>query len=238
MNKLTYPTPEIAAKQLAERIKKEVECSDSYHLALSGGMAAPIVYRALSESDIDWEKVHIYFAYEFFTGAQKGFNYMLAKAHLFDKVALPHENIHPIELDGKETHEAAIQYSNKIADTVPTIGKYHRFNMVLLEMHADGHTVGIYPNNEELYTDVAPYMANKRPDTDDEVVTIGFEALGTAKGLAFYAFGGDVRFVVGNIINLMAEAKDYPANYLSALYPWIYLYADAEAMREKSYSIY
>ena len=47
-----------------------------------------------------------------------------------------------------------------------------------------------------------------------------------------------MRHAVGHIINLLPEAKAYPANFLAAKIPWVHLFADDQAMREKSYAIY
>lgn len=239
MNIMTYPTADVASQKLAERIKHEVDSNEAYYLALSGGVNAPILYRALVEADIDWKKVYVFFAFEVASGVQKGFNYKIAKAHLFDKVPLNPDHVYPINIDEDEDVEAIKErYIQIVSDVVPTLDGHHRFNMVLLEMHDDGQVVGLHPGDEEHYDNKAPYLVNKRPQDEANVITIGFEALGAAKSLVFYAFGEKLRFMVGNIINLMPEAKLYPANYLIALYPWAYIYADGEAMREKSYAIY
>lgn len=238
MNIMTYPTAEVTTKMLAERIKAEVDKNDSYYIALSGGINAPILYRALSESEIDWKKVHIFFAQEYLTGPQKGFHTMLAKAHLFDKTAIAPDHIHEVPLYLEDTKAITEAYSQEIASMVPILEGHPRFNIVLIEMFDDGRALGFYPGDEEHYTNESPYLLKQRPEDGVEVLTLGCEALESVKSIIFYAFGDKLRFVVGNIVNLMAEAKLYPTNYLLSRYPWGYIYADGEAMREKSYAIY
>lgn len=237
---MTYPTVEVATKKIAERIKHEVDSNEAYYIALTGGLQAPLLYRALAEEDIAWEKVHIFFACEILSGPQKGFNYQLAKHHLFDKAPIHPGNIHPISVEGNESDLQTVKdaYIDEVSALVPTIGGHHRFNMVLLEMSEDGGAAGFYRGDEELYSEKDPYLQKNRPQDNENLLTISCEALGTAKSLLFYAFGDSLRFMLGNIINLMPEAKLYPANYLLALYPWAYIYADSQAMREKSYAIY
>lgn len=238
MNIMTYPTLEVATKKLAERIKQEVDKNELYTIALTGGLNAPKLYQALAEEEIDWAKVHIFFAHEVLTGPQKGFNYQLAKGHLFDKAPIDPSHIHPLPLDLDDSEAIREQYTELVTQIVPTLGNHHRFNIVLLEMHDDGHVAGYYPGDEEFYHDESAYLVKPRPQDKQLEMTLGCEAMGAAKSLVFYAFSEKLRFVVGDIVNLMPQAKLYPSNYLMALFPWSYIYTDGDAMREKSYAIY
>ncbi|KXB34456.1 hypothetical protein HMPREF1869_01188 [Bacteroidales bacterium KA00251] len=238
MNILTYPSAEETAKKLAERIKKEIDGSQAYYIALSGTKKAALLYRALSEEDIDWKKVHFFFSMDLFSGKQKGLHQRLAKAHLFDKAPIDPDHIHPINLEAKDAETAKHEYIDEVSRFVPSLGGHFRFDMVLVEMYDDGQALGFHPGDEELYSHEAAYLTKRRPMDNEELVTLGCEALGSAKSIVFYALGEELRFMVGNIVNLMPPAKLYPANYLLSLYPWSYLYSDSEAMREKSYAIY
>lgn len=239
MNILTYPSAEQTAKEIASRIQKEIDsCPNEYHLVISGGINAPILYKALSDSAIDWSKVHVYFAFEYIKGPRKGFNFTLAKGHLFDKVALAPEHIHPIIVPNGEETNIAESYSELVCKLVPSVNNHPRFNALLLEMHDDGRIAGYLPGDEDLYHAQEAYIINDKKSTEEAYVTLTCEAMGSSKSIIYYAFGERVRYVVGNMINLMSEAKLYPANYVQALYPWVYLYSDKDAMREKTYSIY
>ncbi len=239
MNVLTFPSAVEASQQLARRIKEEVDKSETYHIALSGGVSAVSLYQALSSESIDWKKVHFYFAYEFVDGPKKGYNATLAKVHLFDRIPLPPSQIHIIEPTGISPEDVAAAYTETLKTFVSFVDGFPRFNMVLLDLYEDGHTLGLYPGDIHLYDHPSAYHANGVKNApESHLVTLGFEALGTAKSLVFYSFGQHMKYVVGNMINLMPEAKEYPANYVTALYPWTFLYCDEEAMREKSYAIY
>lgn len=237
MNNISYSTTEETALKLAERITQEVQKSEVYHLALSGGIDAVPIYKALTIAPIEWEKVHIYFTYEFVQGGKAGFNYTLAQGHLFNKINIPEKNIHRI-IPNTDSEKEVRRYLNEELVLLPKVDGKPRFDFALIEMGENGHTVGIHPGQEELFWSEEFYISNTIPNSEDNVVTTTFSMLEVSKTVAFYAFGGKSRFIIGNIVNLMPEAKAYPANYLSALCPWMYLYADAESMSEKSYSIY
>ena len=94
---------------------------------------------------------------------------------------------------------------------------------------------------QELYISDDVFAPNKMTTEQGEqrqLVTVTLEALEESKRLVFLALGQDVRHAVGHIINLLPEAKAYPANFLAAKIPWVHLFADDQAMREKSYAIY
>lgn len=237
MNNISYNTTEETALKLVERITKEVQKSEIYHLAFSGGIDAVPIYKALTIAPIQWKKVHIYLTYEFVQGPKKGFNHTLLEGHLLNHINIPKENVHRIDTTAEPSQEAT-RYVKEELSHLPRIDGKPRFDFALIEMGEKGHTVGIYPGQEELFWTEEFYVHNQIPNSEDVVVTTTFATLESSKTVAFYAFGGKSRFIIGNIVNLMPEAKEYPANYLSALCPWMYLYADAESMSEKSYSIY
>lgn len=238
MNTISYNTTETTANSLAKRIAQEVQKASVYHLALSGGKEAVHLYRALVKESIDWSKVHIYFSYEIVQGVGTGFNYILAQGHLLNHIDIPATNIHPIRTDNSNPQQEVERYIREELSTLPRLGGYPRFDMVVIEMTKDGQAVGIYQGQEELFLAEEIYMVSKHPNQEKTLITSSFPLLESAKGISFYAFGGESRFVIGNIVNLMPQAKAYPANFLIAHCPWVYLYADAESMREKSYSIY
>ena len=237
MNTISYPSAEATAKKLAERIQQEVEKSEVYYLALTGGFPAIPLYQALASTPIDWSKVQIYYASEVMSGQQKGLHHLVAKAHLFDKIEIPSSNIHPINTDNAPEAEAE-RYAQEILKTLPKVGGAPRFDMVLMDMTKDGHVAGIFAGQHDIFLEEPIAFANAHPSHGDQHVTLSIPTIEGAKGLALYAFGGEARFAIGDIINLLPEAKEYPANFIASRCPWIYLYADTESMREKSYSIY
>lgn len=238
MNILSYPSPKEVAQKLAERIAEEVEKKPVYHLAITGGEDAPMVYQALAAANINWQKVRLYFVSEVISGRQAGINYDVARHHLITKVPIREEQVYRIPIDADSAAQAAQSYQQQVTGEVPLLNGYPLFDAVLLALHEDGHVAEIHPGQEELYYKEDVYLVNKRPESGEETVTLSFQALSEVKKIFLYAFGDDIRFVIGNMVNLMPEAKAYPANVLTALNPWSTLYADAAAMREKSYAIY
>ena len=78
MNTISYPSAETTAKKLAERIQQEVEKSEVYYLALTGGFPAIPLYQALANTPIEWSKVQIYYASEVMSGQQKGLHHLIS----------------------------------------------------------------------------------------------------------------------------------------------------------------
>lgn len=245
MNYHQYSTPEQVTTRLAQFIAEAVEVTGGdFHLALSLDEHAEILAKALVaepwRSRIAWERVHFHLLHE-----QLG---TTALAHrtklqslLFDPLQIPAEHIHAVTDVAQEPARVAQTLQQELEERVRHLGGRPQFDLALLEMGVDGHLAGVYPDQVELYIsdDVfAPNVITTESGEQRQLVTITLEALEESKRLVFLALGQDVRHAVGHIINLLPEAKAYPANFLAAKIPWVHLFADDQAMREKSYAIY
>lgn len=237
MNTISYPSTEQTAKKLAERIAQEVKKADHYTLALAGTKTAIPLFKALVEADIDWQKIDVFYADEIMEGPQKGIQNLFAQAHLWDKVNIPEAQIHQIDTNAPLENELQ-RYMQEISRIVPKVAGVPRFDMVLLEMTSDGHAAGIFAGQHDIFLEEETLLSNKNPKDNTQHLTLSLHTIEAAKNICLYAFGGEARFSIGDIVNLLPEAKEYPTNFIAFRCPWIYLYADGESMREKSYSIY
>ncbi|MES2504367.1 MAG: 6-phosphogluconolactonase [Myxococcota bacterium] len=109
-----------------------------FSVALSGGGTPKAIYEALVKLDIDWTKVHFYFGDErYVSHVDPMSNFAMVQKSLFCHINLPNPNIHSINTDQPDPHEAAKAYENHIGDM--------RFDLVYLGIGADGHTASIFP---------------------------------------------------------------------------------------------
>ena len=245
MNYHQYSTPELVTTQLAQFIAEAVEATEGdFHLALSLEEHAEILAKALTSepwrSRIAWDRVHFHLLHEQLGGADLAHRTLLQRL-LFDPLQIPAEHIHAVEEAAQEPAQAATALQQHVAERVSHLGGRPQFDLALLEMGVDGHLAGVYPDQVELYISDDVFAPNEMTSEQGEqrqLVTVTLEALEESKRLVFLALGQDVRHAVGHIINLLPEAKAYPANFLAAKIPWVHLFADDQAMREKSYAIY
>lgn len=245
MNYHQYKTPEIVAAKLAEFIKEALDAhaATTFHLALSLKESLPTIAAALSSvprADADWGRVHFYLLHETLGVPEQDTHRHRLQKHLFDPLRIPEGHIHGVSA-GADAQEAIRRLTDEVAGAVPHLSGYPQFDLAILEMGTDGHVAGVYPDQLELYMSEQPFALNRRTTgegREEQTVTVTLSAIEEAKSIALVALGQDVRHAVGHIVNLFPQAKSYPANYLASKVPWVHLFADDQAMREKSYAIY
>ncbi len=131
-------------------------------IVLSGGSTPKALYRLLAmppyREGIDWEDVHIFFGDERCVGpSDEESNFRMVQLSLLNDIEIPARNVHRIqgELLPKEAaakYEDDIKASFKgfdedsggfIKDGLPV------FDIVLLGLGSDGHTLSIFPNDPD-----------------------------------------------------------------------------------------
>lgn len=242
MNYNDYTDAKIVAIKLAQTLQKDIaETEGLFFWALSGGESATEFYQTLTAepfaSEIEWNKVRFFFTYEKM-GKLADSNIDLAQRFLFEPLGIKEEHIFSIDPMAADTETEAERYSSVLAEQVPQMGGYPRFDLALLEIGSDGRTAGIFPGQMDFFIAEETCLPNRNAKTKEKTVTLSLTALEESRKIVFLATGPESRYVIGDILNLMPEAKEYPANFLAAKCPWAHLFADAQAMREKSYSIY
>lgn len=135
-----------AADRITADLVSAIGTRDEAHLVLSGGGTPRPVYEQLAIAEIDWPKVHIWFADERNVPPDDpGSNYLLAQESLLSKVNLNEENIHRMKGEMASENSAA-EYSIQLKETAPSWGLWPRFDVCILGMGGDGHTASLFPN--------------------------------------------------------------------------------------------
>lgn len=243
MNYNDYATPQIVAIKLAQMIQEKVAALPEgrlFYMALSGGSDYVEVYKILAQEPfsnaIDWSRLRFFFVYEEIGASTT--HYQEAEEYLFAPLGIGEDQIFRIDATTEDPAQEALRYAQVVREQVPHLDGSPRFDFTLLELKPKGQTAGICPRQMDLFVDESVYIANQNPEDDTRYVTLTLHALESSKNLVFLALGPDSRYAIGDIVNLDPSAKDYPANFLAARCPWIHLFADKQAMRERSYSIY
>ena len=138
------------AEWMGEYIERVLQQKGRFTLALSGGSTPQKLHKVLASSPfrekIDWSKIH------FFWGDERAVpfedernNARMAFDSLLDHVAVKKEQIHLMRTD-IEPEAAAKEYEailHKYFD-----GEEKTFDLVLLGMGDDGHTLSLFPGTE------------------------------------------------------------------------------------------
>ena len=148
-----YRTVSEVNKGLAEWLVTDIEQvlhnQDRYTMALSGGSTPKSFYELLAKeyaSKIDWAKVHVFFddeRYVPFTDERN--NAAMVDRALLQHINIPAGQVHYMQtdvspLESAKVYEALLhQYFD---------GQPHTFDLVLLGMGDDGHTLSLFPGTD------------------------------------------------------------------------------------------
>ncbi|MFT5193664.1 MAG: 6-phosphogluconolactonase [Cellvibrionaceae bacterium] len=134
-----------AAEHIAADLVSAIKIRNEAHLVLSGGGTPRPVYERLAQTDVDWSKVHVWFADERNVPPDDpGSNYLLAYESLISNVGLLEENIHRMKGELSPENSAA-DYSITLREVSSSWGLWPRFDVCILGMGADGHTASLFP---------------------------------------------------------------------------------------------
>jgi len=124
-----------------------------FSLALSGGSTPAPLYARLAATDLDWDKIHIFWGDERLVPLNSELsNYRMVKENLLSKISIPDSNVH-IPATDLPPDAAAEYYSKEIKKVLlsdletldlPT------FDCILLGIGPDGHTASLFPESPAL----------------------------------------------------------------------------------------
>lgn len=161
MNLHTYQNPDDVANAVAcwmiNYIDEALKKQPFFSLVLSGGSTPKKLYQLLSSEtykrQIDWNKIHIFFGDERFVPFDdERNNAKMAYDSLLNHVSILRESIHAMQTenitheDSAKSYELLLQrYFQQSTNT-----KQQTFDLVLLGMGDDAHTLSLFPGNKEV----------------------------------------------------------------------------------------
>ncbi len=150
--------PGRAAARIAAELTKAIGARGAASLALAGGTTPKATYEALAGLPLDWTKVDIFFGDERCVPAEhEDSNYRMAKAALFDRVALPSGSIHRMQGELEDRDAAARSYEALLP---------LQLDVVVLGVGEDAHTASLFPGAaalQEATRRVLPVTGPKPP---------------------------------------------------------------------------
>ncbi|MBZ5858940.1 6-phosphogluconolactonase [Flavihumibacter profundi] len=140
-----------AAALIAERISTVLQKQNRFTLALSGGSTPKRLHQILAASpykeSIDWSRVHIFWGDERYVPLEdERNNARMAYDTLLNHVMVPESQVHIMRTDLPDPRESAVQYEKILHRYFD--GKENSFDLLILGMGDDGHTLSLFPGTE------------------------------------------------------------------------------------------
>ncbi len=222
---LILPDPAAITRRAAEEFLKSateaVERKGSFCVSLSGGSTPKALYALLGDdpvfhSKMPWERIHFFFGDErHVVPDSQDSNFRMANEALFSKGLVKPEHITRIRGEYPDAEKAALEYEQalrayfKLKD-----GEYPRFDLVLLGMGDEGHTLSLFPGTRALHAANRIVVRNWIGKLFTERITLTAPAVNQANRLLFLVTRADKAPALKAVLEGPYEPEQLPAQLI------------------------
>jgi 6-phosphogluconolactonase len=238
-----------AAKWIAGLIAETLKVRDRFTIALSGGSTPKLLHKILAASpykdQIDWSKMHIFWGDERAVPFEDDRNNAkMAYDTLLNFVPVPPSQIHVMRTDiGPE--ESAVEYEKTLHqyfDAVPgdsgsgaatngpaTSSLPNSFDLVLLGMGDDGHTLSLFPGTAIVHEEKAWAKAFFLPAQDMYRITLTKTIVNRAAHIAFLTTGAGKAHALKEVLKGAYNPDLYPSQEIKPVNGELHWFVDEAA---------
>lgn len=186
-----------------------------FSVALSGGSTPRAIFKLISEkykNKIDWSKVLIFWSDErCVTPSDEQSNYGMAHEILLKNINIPELNVYRIHGENDPGAEAK-KYSELVTRLIPHVNNIPQFDLIMLGLGVDGHTVSIFPYNIQLFNSGKLFEISEHPVTKQIRITATGRLINNAKEVCFIVTGSGKAEKVAQILLKKEGWKELPAS--------------------------
>lgn len=232
--------PTFTARRILSIIERAVDTHQHCTVALSGGNTPKSVYEAIArlypEYDINWRRVYFFWGDERMVDIDSPqSNFGMATRAFLDKIPAQPFNIFPFRTDFP-LDQAASDYEEKLRnhfDVITASG----FNLVLLGLGEDGHTLSIFPQSYGTRLRGEWVYGYKVDDVIGERLTLLPDLINQAEHILFLVNGKAKAPTVQKVMFSRFAPDDIPAQLIRPVngnLEWLLDEEAAELIRPKS----
>lgn len=171
------------AAAVADALTRLLATPGPHHVVLTGGGVGTRVLAEIAErgSEIDWDRVHVWWGDERFLAAgDPERNETGARQALLDLVPIPEDHVHAMPADtGQGVAEAAAAYADELAAHSDD-GYVPRFDVLLLGMGPEGHVASLFPGMPEIHAARSAVPIEGSPKPPPTRISLTLAAIRTA----------------------------------------------------------
>jgi 6-phosphogluconolactonase len=219
------------AEWMTKLIAQTLIGKEKFCLLLSGGNTPKNLYRLLAgepfNNKIEWRKVHIFFGDERvvpFNDERN--NGKMAFDTLLSKVPIPKNHIHYIDTT-IDPEQSALDYASVLLHYFD--GKGPTFDLALLGMGDDGHTLSLFPKNEAINKTKKSVISVPLPSQQMYRITLSADVVNRSTCVAFLVTGAAKSEIVKKVIHQTAAPHTYPVQLINPLNGELHWFVDEEA---------
>ncbi len=210
-----------AADEVVRIASEAVAARGAFTIALSGGSTPKVLYALLAENpalrnSLPWDKMKVFFGDERHVGpGHADSNFQMASDTILSKVPLQPKQIHRIKGEYPDTAQAAVEYEATIQREFGLkAGEFPRFDLVLLGMGSEGHTLSLFPGTKALHETQRIVTRNWVGKLYTERITLTAPAANNAANIIFMIAGADKACALKAVLEGLHEPEQLPAQMI------------------------
>jgi 6-phosphogluconolactonase len=211
-----------AAEVFVQAAKDAVAKSDAFTVALAGGSTPKALYSLLAydpglRAQLPWEKMHFFFGDERHVPPDHpDSNFRMANESLFSKVLMKASRITRIKGEYADAEKAALEYEQALrAYFTIEGGGLPRFDLVLLGMGDEGHTLSLFPGTKALHAPLDRIaVRNWVGKLYTERITLTAPAANQANQVLFLVTRADKALALKAVLEGPYEPEQLPAQLI------------------------
>ncbi len=220
------------ADWLVEQIADTLQKQDRFTLALAGGSTPKKLYSLLASEKyagkIDWEKIHFFWGDERFVPFDDDRNNAkMAHDVLLNQVPVDKNNIHVMQTSGIDPEASSLLYEKLLHQYFD--GKPHTFDLVLLGLGNDAHTLSLFPGYPVVAENEKWVEAFYLTEQEMHRITLTAPVVNMSARVAFLVSGGDKAAALYHVRFSEHDTALYPAQVIQPFKGELFWFLDEAA---------
>jgi len=210
-----------AAQEFVQAAAEAVRIKGSFNVALAGGSTPKALYSLLVNdpalrSQVPWDKIHLFFGDERHVAPDHpDSNYRMASEAMISKAPLKPEQVTRIKGEYPDADQAALEYEKSLREYFKLRpSEYPRFDLVLVGMGNEGHTLSLFPGTKALHADARIVVRNWIGKLYTERITLTAPTASNAAHIIFMVTGADKALALKAVLEGPFEPDQLPAQLL------------------------
>jgi 6-phosphogluconolactonase len=210
-----------AADELLRIATNAVADHGRFSIALAGGSTPKALYHLLVEdpalrSRLPWDNMGVFFGDERHVGpGHPDSNFQMASDAFLSKAPLKPEQVKRIKGEYEDTDKAAREYEQEIREYFRLReGEFPRFDLILLGMGNEGHTLSLFPGTRALHETQRVVTRNWVGKLFTERITLTAPAANNAAEVIFMVAGADKTLALKGVLEGPFEPEQLPSQMI------------------------
>jgi len=210
-----------AAEKFVSLAQSAVQRSGSFSVALAGGSTPKILYSLLStdpdlRARLPWDKMHLFFGDERHVGPDDSqSNFKMASETMITKTPVNPDQVHRMKGEYPDAEQAAREYEQVLRAHFRLTGaELPRFDLVLVGMGDEGHTLSLFPGTRALHAEGRTVVRNWVGKLFTDRITITAPVACNATMILFMVTGKEKALALKGVLEGPFEPEQLPSQLL------------------------